>query len=65
MKANTVKLQYLYDKSGEKTFVVLPVKDYEELLEDLHDLSVIAERRKEPRLSWEEFEKGLKKDGLL
>jgi hypothetical protein len=65
MKANTVKLQYIYDKSGDKTFVVLPVNDYEELQEDLHGPSVIAERRKEPRLSWEEFEKGIKKDGLL
>jgi len=65
MKATAIKPQYIYDKSGEKTFVILPVKDYEELLEDLHDMAVIAERRKEPRISLEEFEKGLKKDGLI
>lgn len=57
--------QYLLDSSGEKTFVVLPVGEYEELLEDLHDLAVLAERRDEPTVSLEEFERQLKEDGLL
>ena len=36
---------------------VLPVEEYEELLEDLHDLAVIAERRDEPTVSFEELGK--------
>ena len=65
MEAKTIEPQYLFDRSGKKTFVVLPVEEYEELLEDLYDLAIMAERRNEPRLSVEEFEKGLKADGLL
>ena len=55
----------MLDKSGQKAFVVLPVDEYESLLEDLQDLTAIAERRDEPKISLEEFEQGLKADGLL
>lgn len=57
--------QYIIDKKGQKTAVVLPVKEYEELLEDLHDLAIIAERKDEPTISFAELKKKLKKDGLL
>ena len=30
--------QYIVDEKGQKMAVVLPVKEYEKLLEDLHDL---------------------------
>ena len=65
MKHKTPNPQYLLDASGKKAFVVLTAEEYEELLEDLHDLAVMAERRNEPRLSMEEFERGLRADGLL
>ncbi len=42
------KTQYLVDESGQKTAIVLPMDEYEELLEDIHDLAIIAERRDEP-----------------
>ena len=57
--------QFIVDESGEKTAVVLPLKDYEELLEDIHDLAIIAERREEPTISFDELEKRLKADGLI
>ena len=57
--------QYIIDEKGQKTAVILPVKEYEELLEDLHDLAIIAERRDESTISHEELKKRLKKDGLL
>lgn len=57
--------RYIVDKKGEKTAVVLPVEEYEELLEDLHDLAVIAERRDEPTITFEELKKRLKEDALL
>lgn len=59
------KVQYLVDESGRKTAVVLPVEEYEELLEDIHDLAVIAERKNEPTTNFEELKKCLKTDGLL
>jgi PHD/YefM family antitoxin component YafN of YafNO toxin-antitoxin module len=59
------KAQYLVDDSGQKTAVVLPVKEYEELLEDIHDLAVIAERKDESTISLNELKKRLEADGLL
>jgi hypothetical protein len=44
-------LQYLTDEHGAKTAVVLPIADYDKLLEDLEDLAVVAERRGEPTIS--------------
>ena len=55
--------KYIVDEKGQKTAVVLPIEEYEELLEDIHDLAVIAERREEPSISFEELKKRLKKDG--
>lgn len=57
--------QYLTDESGQKIAVVLPLEDYEELLEDLHDLVVIAERKDETTMSFAELKKRLQADGLL
>jgi hypothetical protein len=48
-------LEYIVDAKGKKTKVVLPVAVYEKLLEDLHDLSVIAERRDEASMSLAEL----------
>ncbi len=57
--------QFIVDELGNKTSVILPLEDYEELLEDIHDLTVIAERKNEPTISFEELKKRLKADGLL
>jgi len=58
-------LQYLTDEHGERTAVVLPMTDYEKLLEDLDDLAVVAERRGEPVIAHEQFVSELKRDGIL
>ncbi|SFM81065.1 prevent-host-death family protein [Thermodesulforhabdus norvegica] len=59
------KERYIVDEKGKRTAVVLPLKEYEELLEDLHDLAIVAERRDEPSVSFDELKKKLKADGLL
>ena len=41
-------IRYLVDERGRKRSVVLPINDYRELLEDLSDLAIIAERKNEP-----------------
>ena len=61
--SNPVK--YITDDHGERTAVVLPIADYEKLLEDLVDLVVVAERREEPTIPHEQFVAELKRDGLL
>jgi len=57
--------RYITSEDGSRTDVVIPLADYEELMEDLQDLAVIAERRDEPSIPLEEVKKKLKEDGLL
>jgi len=57
--------RYITSEDGSRTDVVLPVADYEELMEDLHDLAVIAERRDEPSVPLKEVKRKLQEDGLL
>jgi PHD/YefM family antitoxin component YafN of YafNO toxin-antitoxin module len=40
--------KYILDSNGTKTAVILTIEQYEQLLEDLHDLAIVAERRSEP-----------------
>jgi PHD/YefM family antitoxin component YafN of YafNO toxin-antitoxin module len=42
-----IPTQYLVDEQNRKTAVVLSMATYEQLLEDLHDLAMVAERREE------------------
>ena len=58
-------LEYITDREGKRKAVILPVEIYEKLLEDLHDLAVIAERRDEETISLKELKERLAKDGLL
>ncbi len=57
--------QYLTDANGAKVAAVIPIQEYEELMEDLNDLAVVAERRDEPRISLEEVKRRLKENGHL
>jgi hypothetical protein len=65
LHAMSQTLQYLTDEHGDRTAVVLPISEYEKLLEDLADLAVVAERRDEPVLSHDAFLADLKRDGTL
>ena len=46
--------QYVTDSDGQRKAVILPVQEFEELLEDLDDLAVAAERRDEPTIPHQE-----------
>jgi hypothetical protein len=59
----TSKERYIFDSKGKKTDVILPIADYERLLEDLHDLAIIAERRNEEPITLAEFKKRLSARG--
>ena len=58
-------LQYLTDEHGDRTAVVLPIGDYEKLLEDLDDLAVVAKRRDEHIISHNAFVADLHRDATL
>lgn len=57
--------QFIVDEKGRKTGVLMTLKQYEKLLEDLHDLAIVAERRDEKPISLKEMKHRLEKDGLL
>ena len=57
--------QFIVDSKGKKTGVLLSLKRYQRLMEDLHDLAVVAERRKEKPVSFEEMKRRLKKDDIV
>ena len=39
-----IRQKFVVDKKGRKTGVVIPLKRYRRLIEDLYDLSAIAEQ---------------------
>ena len=57
--------QYIVDEKGQKTAVILPIEEYNELLEDIHDLAVIAERQDEPTITFAEVKERLRRDGFF
>ena len=54
------KIRFLVDDRGRKKSVLLPVKEYEELLEDLSGLALIAERNDQPAEPLQEVKNRLK-----
>ena len=57
--------QYVTDSQGHKTAVILPIEEYDGLLEDLSDLAVVAHRRGEPTIPHDQVVAELKEDGHL
>ena len=51
--------QFVVNARGEKTGVILSIQQYQRLMEDLHDLAVVAERRDEEPISMEELKRRL------
>ena len=52
--------QYVVDDKGNKTGALLSIDEYDQLIEDLEDLAVIAERVDEPRESLDVVKERLK-----
>jgi len=58
------KAEYVV-KDGKRSAIILPLEQYKELLEDLHDLAVIARRKDEPLIPLDEVKGRLKKHAAL
>lgn len=65
MNIKNLHPEYITNEKGEKQSVILPISDYQELIEDIEDLAALAERRNEPNISHEEMIKELKRDGIV
>jgi hypothetical protein len=57
--------QYVTNEAGEKTAVIVPIDEFQELMEDIEDLATLAERREEPTISHEQLLVELKQDGHI
>lgn len=58
-------VQFVTDTEGHKTAVLLDLKEWGELWEDIYDNLVAEARKDEPTVSLAEFEAELKAEGLL
>lgn len=58
-------LQYVLNREGEKTAVIVPYREFQELLEEMEDLAAVAERRDEPTISHGDVLADLKSDGVI
>ena len=60
-----LEVQYVTNQAGQKTAVIMPIADFEELMEEIEDLAAVAERREEPTVSHDDLIVELKRDGLI
>ena len=65
LSIDSLNIQFITDADGEKRAVVLPIDQFNQLLEDLDDLAVIAERRDEPTIPQHKVYEILKANGIL
>jgi len=57
------KPKFIVDENGKKVSVILSIDEYNELLEDIHDLKVVIERHKEETLSFDELKDSIRHHG--
>lgn len=57
--------QFILNDKGDKTAVIISLKKYNKLVEDLMDLAKMAERRDEPSVSHDKLLEDLKNEGLI
>ena len=58
-------VQFVTDTEGRKTAVLLDLKEWGELWEDIYDNAIADERAGEPTTSLGDFETELRAEGLL
>jgi hypothetical protein len=68
LRLGTLDPKFVTDSHGEKTAVILPIGQFDELvalLEDLEDIAAIEKEGDQPTRSHEDFVKALKASGYL
>ena len=60
-----MKPQYIIDEEGKKTSVIISLADFIELIEDIEDLAIAAERKEDASISHEELVKELREKGFV
>lgn len=62
---NVLKNIYVTDASGKRTAVIMPLEDYENLLEDCHVIAAAYESRNEPCIPLSEVIEELRAEGKI
>ena len=57
--------QYITDGNGNKVSVVIDMQEFESMLDDIEDLTAIADRKDEETTSHDDFLNELRADGTL
>ena len=65
MQSTMKGVQFVTDIEGHKVAVVLDLKQWGELWEDIYDNLIAEQRVSEPSISLDEFEAQLRTEGLL
>ena len=58
-------VQYITDEQGQRTAVIVPIAEYEELFEDLHVSRVAEETKTDVPIPWTEVKAELISEGKL
>lgn len=58
-------VQYITNENGQRTAVIMPIEEYEELLEDLHVTRIAKETKDDERIPWEQVKTELVSEGKL
>jgi hypothetical protein len=58
-------VQFITDAEGNRTAVILPMDEYEQLMEDLHLARIYEESRDEERFPWDQIKEELIAEGKL
>jgi hypothetical protein len=58
-------VQFVVDEKGQKTGVVIDLREYKELWEDFYDAALARTRRREPRESLAAVKRRLRRNGKL
>ena len=57
--------QFIVDHRGKTVGVVLDLERYRQMVEDYNDLRIVAERRKNPKLGYEELRGKIRRRGRV
>ena len=65
IRLSDLHAEYITDEKGERKAIILPISEFEKLIEDMEDLAAVAERREEPTIPHEDLISELKRDGFI
>ncbi len=60
-----MKTKFVTNEKGRKIAAVIPIREYEDLLQDIYSAAIIERRRNEKTYPWEDLKKQLIEDGIL